>query len=110
MHGYPGRDTADGALPAVKIFKVNFRNINTTPSFLPKLARALTGGALPLLQELDVEPKTPDDLEVNILADMLENCARIPGCHGLENFHVGFWPHQASHETQIDSCVRCCRH
>jgi len=83
----------DGALPAVRTLNVAFgSNLNNpTPPFLPKLARAFIGGALPLLEELDVKYGMGlDDLQLTVVADMLENRARIPGCHGLKTLD-GLW-------------------
>lgn len=80
----------DGALPALKILEVNFPS---TPHVLAKLAEALVGGTLPLLEHLELHQN--DDLTDEdrvLVANMVERRAQIPGCHGLTDFRSNnYW-------------------
>jgi hypothetical protein len=77
----------DGALPALKKLVVNFRSI-PTPYVVAKLAEALVGGALPLLEHLEIgmDDKATmcfTDEDCVMLENMAERRALIPGCRGM---------------------------
>ena len=72
---------ADGALPALEKLELSFRS---TPHVLARLAEALVGGALPLLEHLELYQKNFTDRD--LAADMVERRAQISGCHGLTCF------------------------
>lgn len=90
----------DGALPALKTFDIILPN---TPSFLLKLARALMGGAVPLLEHWNLRQRSVTGEDMNTLADMLEARAGIPNCQRLQTFDANFgsWLDNASPDTQI---------
>ena len=84
----------DGTLPALKKLVIKFRS---TPRVLAKLAEALVGGALPLLEHLDLYQNDLTDDDLNLVADMVEKRARIPGCQQLKTFEVNYgWLREAS--------------
>ena len=56
---------------------------------MSKLARALRGGCAPLLEHCDVCFANLTEESLNLLADMVEARARIPGCQRLKTFEVG---------------------
>ena len=77
----------DGALPALKKLVFNFPS-TPTPPVVAKLAEALVGGALPLLEHLEFgcEYKATmcfTDEDCVMLANMAERRALISGCRGL---------------------------
>ena len=81
----------DGALPALKKLVFDFPSI-PTPHVVAKLAEALIGGALPLLEHLEIGiDKDPSpvftDEDCVMLANMAERRALIPGCRGLTFFN-----------------------
>lgn len=75
----------DGALPVLKVFSVSF---SSTPRVLSKLTEVLDGGALPLLEHLDMKQKGLTDDKVNLMADVMEKRAHIPDYHKLKTFDV----------------------
>lgn len=54
------------------------------PRGLAKLARALAGGAAPLLQKFYFDKTECDEDDLDSIAGMLEARANIPGCKGFE--------------------------
>jgi len=86
----------NGALPALKALSVKFKR---TPGVILELTRALVGGALPLLEHLEVTQQQANSWnddendQVNFaafisLADMLERRAHVYGCGILKSFNA----------------------
>jgi len=65
------------ALPALKVVGLSLYN---THSFLSKLARALMGGAVPLLEHWSVNQKRVTEENMEVVADMVEARAGILNC------------------------------
>jgi hypothetical protein len=95
-----GAIAVDGALPALK--EIDFYSLHSI-LFLSKLARALKGGALPLLEKLRVSQKSVTEEDSKALADMVEARAGIPGCRQLQilDANLGSWLDGTSPSTQI---------
>lgn len=60
--------------------------LGTTPRVWSKLAEALKGGALPLLEHLKARAHDQTDSDEDLVADMVEGRAQILGCHRLTLF------------------------
>lgn len=99
----------DGALPALKKLVVNFPS-TPTRHVVAKLAEALVGGTLPLLEHLeigcdDMPSRCFTDKDCVMLANMAERRALIPGCRGLTFFcstETCFWlEHGTSAEIRL---------
>lgn len=75
-----------GALPALKTLEIDF---SPTPNVVSKLARALMGGTLPLLERFDVDDYGLTNEDLNLAANMLETRAGIPDCRGFKTFELG---------------------
>jgi len=73
----------DGALPALRTLYVDCAS---TPGALSKMAKALAGGTSPLLKELCLFWDDVSDNDIEIIANMLEARASIPGCKRLDYF------------------------
>lgn len=67
----------EGALPALRRFKLITVH---TPDVLSKLAHALKGGILPLLEHFHVRQCTVFSRDIDLLSDMVEARAQIPRC------------------------------
>ena len=75
----------DGALPALTAFSVE---CSLGPGGPSKLARALKVGTAPRLRHLNLAWGRYLESDRNIIADMLEARAKIPGCERRENFEL----------------------
>lgn len=96
-----------GALPALKILNVKLKS---TPRVLPRLAGALEGDTLPVLNRLIVQQVGVNDGDIKSVAIMLERRALIPGCLRLKSFDSNSnWLAKPSRRHRPDSCVPCCR-
>lgn len=77
----------EGALTSLQSLVANFPA--TPGASVSKLARTLRGGPAPLLEHFDVRFAGLSEEHFNLLADMVEARARIPGCQRLKAFDVG---------------------
>ena len=82
----------DGALPALKKLNATINPEKCGYTILSKLARALMGGSLPLLEDLGVRESGHSASEDNLslVADVVEARKHIPGYHALKQFHANY--------------------
>lgn len=61
----------------------------------------LTNGTLPRLEHFDVRQSMPTTSDMDIVSDMVEARAQIPGCKKFVSFKAGYyWLDEASLATQ----------
>lgn len=84
MEFLAGAFEIDGVLPALKTLSGSF-NSNEV---LVKLARALSGGTAPLLENFSFPDTQPNVECMDALTGMLEARARNPGCQRLKILHL----------------------
>lgn len=70
----------DGPLAGLELLQVSC----TLPGGLAMFARVLARDAAPLLQRFYFDETGSNEAEMIALADMIEACARIPGCKKIE--------------------------
>lgn len=83
----------ESALRALKELRVGCM---LAPGALSRLAKSLIHGAAPQLQILNFFFANATGEDMDSVADMLEACARIPGCARLERFEGIHWDRHVS--------------